>query len=428
MNVLFIHQTFPGQFKNVARLLASDPDNDVRFVSRPNANEIPGVGKHAYVPSRENAGQAHLYVRDLERGVVNGQAVALKINDIVASGFRPDLVVGHNGWGETLFVKDVLPSVPLLSYFEFFYRPTGADTSFDPEFPTTFDDQLRIRIKNATNLVGLEAADWGITPTKWQHSLYPDWARRKISILHEGIDTKRVAPDPAAVFVLPTGQRLSRGAKLVTYVARNLEPYRGIHTFVRALTRILADPEVIVVVVGGTAVSYGRGPSGEASHLARRMQDMTLDWSRVWFLGQISYADYLALLQVSAAHVYLTYPFVLSWSLLEAMAAGCLVVGSATAPVEEVIQHRRNGLLVDFFSPDDLADQVGWALDNPSAGLRLRERARATIVDRYDFMTCIRPQVDKLFAQLTSRAPRRARSGRGTADVKGRLSVTAAQK
>ncbi len=420
MKILFIHQSFPGQFKNIVRYLAANADNDVRFISRPNANGIPSVRRYTYEPARESAKQTHHYVRDLERGVLNGQAVALKIRELLASGFHPDVVVGHSGWGETLFIKDVLPSTPLLSYFEFFYKAFGADTNFDPEYPLGLDDSFRIRIKNAVNHTGMDAADWGLTPTNWQRSLYPAWAQKRMTVLHEGIDTNVIVPNPNACFRLPNGVGLSPGAKVVTYVARNLEPYRGIHTFVRSIPGILErQRDAVIVVVGGNSVSYGRTAQGDESHLSRLMKEVGADWSRVWFLGQIPYQDYLSLLQVSAAHVYLTYPFVLSWSMLEAMAAGCLVIGSSTPPVEEVIRDGHNGLLVDFFGADDLARAVHWALDHPSESARIRQRARQHVETRYDFARCIRPQFEALLTRLAKPVPPAVRS-RSRARLNGR--------
>jgi glycosyltransferase involved in cell wall biosynthesis len=323
---------------------------------------------------------------------------------LVAQGFRPDIVIGHNGWGETLFVKDVLPTTPLLSYFEFYYRWQGADTNFDPEFPLGFDDRLRIRAKNAVNLLGLETADWGLSATRWQRSLYPAWAQRRISVLHEGIDTRRIAPNPRAAFELPNGRRLTPADRVVTYVSRNLEPYRGFHTFARSLPRLLeGDRDAVVVVVGGNGVSYGSQPKEDAGYLAQLMREIRINWDRVWFLGQVEYQDYLRLLQISSAHVYLTYPFVLSWSALEAMSAGCLVIGSDTAPVAELIQHERNGCLVDFFDSDALAKRVLWALDRPGGADRMRANARATIVGSFDFETQIRPKFLALIDRLTGR-------------------------
>jgi len=412
MKVLFLHQSFPGQFKNIARSLAGDPANDIRFICRSGTSVLSGVTTYEYAPTRDAARQTHHYVRDLERAVLNGQTVVRKMLDLAADGFRPDIVIGHNGWGETLFVKDVWPGVPLLSYFEFFYRAQGVDTDFDPEYPLRFDDRLRIRAKNATNLIGLEAADWGLTATHWQQSLYPQWARRRISVLHEGVDTAVVSPDPKASFRLPDGTRLTAGAKVVTYVARNLEPYRGIHSFIRALPKLLAgDAETVVVVVGGSEVSYGRAPPPGDTYLSQLMREVTVDWRRVWFLGQLPYEEYLSLLRVSAAHVYLTYPFVLSWSMLEAMSAGCLVIGSDTPPVREVIEHGSNGFLVDFFSPEELADRLLWVLERPERAKAQRRRARQTIVDRYDFDTRIRPRFLELIESLilsADRAPARA--------------------
>jgi glycosyltransferase involved in cell wall biosynthesis len=404
MKVLFIHRNFPGQFKNIARSLAADPANDVRFISQPNGNEIPGVRRVTYALPRPASPETHHYVREHEQAVIAGQAVARQIMRLAADGFRPDIVIGHNGWGETLFVKDVLPATPLLSYFEFYYHWQDADTNFDPEFPLGLDDRLRIRMKNAVNLIGLEAADWGLSATRWQRSLYPAWAQRRISVLHEGVDTGQIAPDPHASFQLPNGRRLTGADSVVTYVSRNLEPYRGFHTFARSLPRLLdGNREAVVVVVGGNGVSYGSRPKHDASYLAQLMREIRINWERVWFLGQVEYLDYLRLLQISTAHVYLTYPFVLSWSALEAMAAGCLIIGSDTPPVAELIRHGQNGCLVDFFDSDALAKRILWALARPGGADRLRAKARATIAAGYDFETKIRPKFEALLDRLTDR-------------------------
>lgn len=259
----------------------------------------------------------------------------------------------------------------------------------------------------------MDAADWGFTPTNWQRSLYPQWVQKRLTVLHEGIDTSVVTPSSEASFRLPNGTRLAYGSKVVTYVARNLEPYRGIHTFVRAIPGILErQSDAIIVVVGGNSVSYGRDARGDESHLSRLMKEVSADWSRVWFLGQIPYADYLSLLRVSAAHVYFTYPFVLSWSMLEAMAAGCLVIGSSTPPVEEVVRDGHNGLLVDFFAADDLARAVHWALSHPSAVARIRQRARDHIEERYDFARCVRPKFEALLNRMVKASPRSIAHGR----------------
>jgi glycosyltransferase involved in cell wall biosynthesis len=309
-----------------------------------------------------------------------------------AQGWRPELILCHAGWGEGLFLKDVYPEVRVVQYFEYYYEAQGGDMGFDPEFPSSLDDAARVRLKNNTQLVSLMGSDAGLSPTEWQRSRFPEILRSRIRVMHEGVDTRIVKPDPQA-WVQIAGKIFRPGDEVVTYVARNLEPYRGFHSFVRSLPRLQAlRPQAQVVVVGGNEVSYGRRL--EAGQTYRQLYCEPLkhqvDWSRVHFVGHLSYQDYLRVLQVSAAHVYLTYPFVLSWSMLEAMAAGCLVIGSDTAPVREVIRNGDNGLLVDFFDTEAIATTVAKALEEQPT--RLREQARETVVERYDLTTQCLPQ------------------------------------
>ena len=304
-------------------------------------------------------------------------------------GFMPDVVIGHAGWGETLYVKDVFLNAKLVNYYEFFYRATGADTDFDPEFPNTLDDVLRIRTKNSINLLALQASDAGISPTQWQKSLYPNEFQPQISVIHEGINTELAKPNPKAEFVLPNGRKLTAKDKVVTYVARNLEPYRGFHVFMHALGDICQrQPDCHVLIVGGDDISYGRKPDGGLSYREKLMQEVSFDQNRVHFLGKLPYADFLTMLQISSAHVYLTVPFVLSWSLLEAMSTECVVIASKTSPVLEVVDGE-NGLLVDFFSPSEIAAAVDDVLANKKKYVKMKKNARETVVNRYNVQKSI---------------------------------------
>ncbi len=400
MLYLFIHQNFPGQFRHIAKALAEDPANEVigigetaNLKGRPALD--PKIRVLGYQPHAQAHTETHHYLRDYEGHIRRGQAVVrllLKLRD--EDGFHPDVVVAHPGWGEGLFLKDVFPKAKIIQYFEYYYQGRGGDVGFDPEFPSTLDDQLRIRIKNSTQLQSLTGCDQGLSPTKWQKSRYPAELHSKIDVIHEGIDTGLVKPDSNA-WVEINGQRLQAGDEIVTYVARNLEPYRGFHTFVRSLPILQTlRPNAKVIIVGGDNVSYGkRLPEG---HTYRRrycseIQDR-VDWRRVFFVGKLPYSDYLKVLQISAAHIYLTYPFVLSWSMLEAMAAGCLLIASDTAPVREVIEDGQNGLLVDFFDSPRLAQQIAEALATPEGFKHLRGNARQTIVDQYDLQTVCLPR------------------------------------
>ena len=409
MKVLFVHQNFPGQYVWLALHLARDKRNEVLSISerhRERPVDVPGMHHLFYEAPKGASETTHHYIQDLEAAVRRGQAVAKVAVDLRDNGFAPDVICAHSGWGEALYLKQVFPDAKLLNYYEFYYRFNGSDVGFDPEFPPTDDDMLRLPTKNATQLLSFVSADAGISPTQWQRDLYPPFWREKIKVIHDGVDTTFFRPDPHAVLHLAAqGIELCAGDEIVTYVARNLEPYRGFHVFMRALPSILQQrPKAHVVIVGGDDVSYGvRLPPGQG-YRQRLLAEVGshLDIGRVHFLGQIPRPVFLNVLQISATHVYLTYPFVLSWSMLEAMAAGCLVVGSRTPPVEEVIQDGMNGLLTDFLSPERIADHVIDALVRRQELIPVRECARRTIVARYDLQSVCLPQQVRFIESLVT--------------------------
>jgi glycosyltransferase involved in cell wall biosynthesis len=404
MKFLFIHQNFPGQYVHAARHLAQ-AGHEVTFITQPRQARIESIRKLEYRPPPASDGAAHSYLRELENGVANGLEVAKLCHWLDRDGFVPDIVIGHNGWGEILYIKDVWPQVPLLGYFEFFYRASGSDVDFDREFPPEPDAALRLRTRNAINLLGLDAVDWGQSPTEWQRAQYPERHRDRITVVHEGVDTELVRLDPTARLWLGNGRCLSCADEIVTFSARDLEPYRGFHIFMRALPEILERaPAAQVLIVGGDGVSYGRRPQPAGCYRAQLLAELDgrLDLRRVHFLGHLPYRQYLTVLQISTVHVYLTYPFVLSWSLLEAMAAGCLVVSSRTAPVEEVMRDGDNGFLVDFFDFDGLANRVLKALagKDGTENDRIKAAARQTVLDRYDLNTVCLPAYLALLRRL----------------------------
>jgi glycosyltransferase involved in cell wall biosynthesis len=414
MNYLFIHQNFPGQYRHVVRHLASEPSNQIYFITQPNDNAMPGVLKITYPKDQRGHINCHAYAVELDRAIHYGAIVADTCRGLREQGFRPDLIVGHSGWGETLFVKDVFPDVPVLANFEFFYHARGVDADFDPEFVSIFNEPSRLRARNGTNLLAFHACDWGHSATRWQRSLYPVEMQSRISVLHEGVDTDLVRPNAKASFKLPgSGRVLTRRDEVVTYVARNLEPYRGFHVFMRALPQLLRRRKrAQVVIVGDDGVSYGAPPPPASSFRAMMLNELgsKLDLKRVHFLGLIDYPAYLKLLQVSSVHVYLTYPFVLSWSFVEAMASGCLIVGSATAPVLEVLRDGKNGLTVDFFAYKQLASRIESALEGGREMQPLRNGARATAVEQFDLKRRLLPRWMGLFDDLVNgRRPADAR-------------------
>ncbi|MBF0334432.1 MAG: glycosyltransferase family 4 protein [Alphaproteobacteria bacterium] len=407
MNLLFVHQNMPGQFRHLAAHLARQPDNRVFFLTRREDVEIAGVTRVVYRPARGPSREIHHYLIRSEDAVLHGQAVARAVVALKGRGFVPDLVVAHSGWGEALFLRDILPRTPILSYCEFYYRAHGADMGFDPAEPPELDAILRARARNAHLLLSLEACDRGWSPTHWQKSVHPAPFHPRISVVHEGIDTESLAPDPLATFLPPDGKALRRGDEVVTYVARNLEPYRGFPTLIRALPAILAErPAARVVIVGGDQISYGSPPREGGTWRERMLAEVPLVPDRVHFVGRLPYDRFAALMKVSAVHVYLTYPFVLSWSMLEAMAAGAAVVGSATAPVEEVIHHNQNGLLADFFSPEQVAERVCALLADRERRDALAAAGRRTVQAGFDLRRCLPAQL-ALLRSMVGFAPDR---------------------
>jgi glycosyltransferase involved in cell wall biosynthesis len=406
MIYFFIHQNFPGQYRHVIRRLADQPGNQVVCITHPNENLMKGVTKVSYKPTVPANPNCHRYTRDFDAAIWNGSGVIDVCRSLAAQGLRPDIIIGHNGWGEMCFVKDIFPDVPVLSYFEFYYHAHNVDVGFDPEYPGDPELAFRLRTKNAINLLSMDVTDWGNSPTRWQRSVQPPEFRGRISVMHEGVDTDIVRPDPVATLALTRDElTLTPEDEVITYVARNLEPYRGFHIFMRAAREILRRrPRARILIVGGDEVSYGApAPPGLTYRaIALKEAGAALDLSRLHFLGQAPYEHYLKVLQISSVHVYLTYPFVLSWSFIEAMAAGCAVIGSATPPVMEVLRDRENGLAVDFFSPHAIADRVDEVLDHPDRMRAMREAARATAIRDFDLQTVALPRwlsvIDDLIA------------------------------
>jgi len=411
LKFLFVHQNFPGQYRHVAPRLAAAGHQVVGLGEEPNVRRqmplglTPGVRLVGYrmPPADKSKAAGDLGSSHLEGALRRARTVARAAIELRKRGFVPDAVGVHIGWGEGIFLKDVFPEARHVVFCEYFYRPEGSDFGFDPEFPPRPLGRLRLRLMNAHLLLALEASDWGVAPTQWQAKQFPDGYRNRISVIHDGIDTGRVRPNAEAVFQLPGGRSFGPGDRVVTYATRNFEPYRGFHVFMRAVPLILERcPDAHIVVVGNDEVSYSPRLAPGQTYRQRAMKELgdRIDPRRVHFCPGLPYDQYLALLQRSSAHIYLTYPFVLSWSLLEAMSAGCVVIASRTAPVEEVIRDRDNGLLVDFFSPEEIAARVEEAVREPSAVEGLRRRARETVVERFDLKRLCLPAQSDLIERL----------------------------
>ncbi len=408
MNILIIHQNFPGQFRHLAPALAGQGHRVVALPLKPGAPEAwQGVQVLPYQAARGSTPNIHPWMIDFETKTIRAEACFRAALRLRQQGFVPDVILAHPGWGESLFLKEVWPQARLGIYCEFFYNQHGADVGFDPEFAQQdVGEPCRLRLKNLNNLLHFEVADAAISPTHWQASTFPEPFRSKITVVHDGIDTAALAPSAQVQLTLAvrTGGKvtLRRGDEVITFVNRNLEPYRGYHTFMRALPELLRlRPRARVLLVGGNDVSYGSRPD-PARHGASTWKDVFIsevrpqisdaDWARVHFLGHVPYQQFVPLLQLSTVHVYLTYPFVLSWSLLEAMSVGCAIVASRTQPLREAIEDNETGRLVDFFDPQALAQQVHELLEQPAERHRLGANARRFAQAHYDLQTVCLPR------------------------------------
>jgi glycosyltransferase involved in cell wall biosynthesis len=402
MRILFLHPNFPAQFRHLASVLAKDPSHQVVFGTMRAEGAIPGVQKVLYKESRSVHPETHRYVRPLESAVLQGQAAYRSLISLQEKGFVPDLVYAHSGWGPGLFVKDLFPQAKLCCYFEWFYHAHGSDADFDPADPLDADDEARIRVKNAPILLDLYACDQGLSPTQWQRQQFPPEMRSKLKVLHDGVDTTFFQPQPGAKLVLPSiGLDLSQVDEVITYVARGMEPYRGFPQFMEAVALIQEHrPNCHVVVVGEDRVAYGKTLPDGKTYKQLMLETVPLDQSRLHFTGLLPYSQYLQVLQASSVHIYLTRPFVLSWSMLEAMSTGCLILGSSTPPVKEMIQDGKNGLLVDFFSPQAIAERVDEVFAHPDRMATLRNKARETILKNYDLAKLLPKHLQWLSKEL----------------------------
>ena len=400
MKILFIHQNFPGQFKFLAPALAQQGHAvSAMLIGSKKPGVWQGVQLFYYQPSRGSTPNIHPWVSDFETKTIRAEACFRAALNLKAQGYTPDVVISHPGWGESLFIKEVWPKAKLGIYCEFFYHAHGADTNFDPEFPTTENgDACRLRLKNLNNHLHFEIADAGISPTQWQASTFPELFRSKITVIHDGIDTDTLVPYQDVAVSLNGQLQLTRNDEIVTFVSRNLEPYRGYHIFMRSLPKLLRErPNARVLIVGDDDVSYGSRPGDGkkwrdifADEVRSKISDA--DWSRVHFLGKIPYPSFISLLQLSTVHVYLTYPFVLSWSLLEAMSVGSAIIASDTPPLREVISHGETGRLVDFFDTDTFATEIIALLTDSEQRQRLGSQARNFAREHFDLKTICLPR------------------------------------
>jgi glycosyltransferase involved in cell wall biosynthesis len=410
MKILFIHQNFPGQFRESLPRLADSKNHQIVFLTQRKVDKPPpGYAVAVYDVKHKTAEGVHRLARLFDGQVAAGYAVRSACVELKKRGFVPDLVVGHVGWGETMFVHDVYPDAPLAAYFEYYFIPKGGAVASDPEFPEAPDVPTLLHARTAMNYLSLARAASGFTATEWQKQTFPKVFHPSMSVLHEGVRADLLLPDHTSPLTATVkGVRFSRDDELVTYIARNLEPMRGVHTMLRSLPSLQkARPNARVAVIGGDDVSYGQKLANNQTYRGRLVTELgdSVDWSRVHFLGNIPYPDLVTLLKLARVHIYLTVPFVVSWSMLEAMALEKVVIASDVAPVRQFIESGKNGVLVDFFKPQQLAEAMADVLARPDPYRPMREAARQTILATYDFNTIAYPEFERYLAKVATMKP-----------------------
>ena len=409
MNFLFVHQNMPGQYRELVQWLAARGGHKIYFLTqRKNAPSLDGIETRLYKTHRSATKESYGLSRVWEEAKGNGFGAALAANELeTKEGFKPDIVIGHVGWGELTFIKQIWPDVPVIGLFEFYYNLGGGLVGFDPDEPISDHTPFLMQARNAVPLANIETVDMGHCPTLWQRDQFPSSFHDRMYVCHDGIRTDKLRPNPKVTLGLGRlGRELTRDDEVITYVARNLEKARGFHVFMRALPGILKErPNARVLIVGGNDTSYG-GKSKHRGGLRAEMEaevGADVDWNRVHFLGQVPYPDYQKIIQISRCHIYLTMPFVLSWSLLESMSMGAVIVASDVAPVREAITDGETGLLVDFFDHNAIASRVVDVLARPEEFAHLRQAARDHVIKKYDFLTRCLPQH---IAQINALVPR----------------------
>lgn len=371
--ILFIHQAFPGQFASLAASLAAEGHKVIAIATNPQSR-VPGVNLIRYAPVRtQENNDMPLLEQDADAKLIRGQSVYEVMKGLKKQGLNPDVIYAHPGWGEAMFVRYVWPEARFVAYAEWYYNLQGQEVNFDPALPPLSEElELRLNIKNMPFLYALSDADAAITPTKWQKSRFPGWAQEKIEVIPDGLNLQELANvHPRGLGLPGQGLKLVKGMPIVTYASRFLEPVRGFHYFMRSLPGIQrANPDAHVIIMGQDAgigaAGYGRpNPSGKSwrETMTEELGDR-VNWKRVHFLGMLERKLYLAMLKLSACHVYLTTPFILSWSFLEAAALGMPIVASDTAPVREM--DYLSGLkFVNFDDPEGIAKAVAETLKQP---------------------------------------------------------------
>jgi glycosyltransferase involved in cell wall biosynthesis len=400
MHVLFVHQNFPAQFGHIAEYLIRQKGFRCTFASQKSPGTWAGVERIQYHVKSGATDKTHYCSRTFENAIWHSHALYEALH--VRADVQPDLVVAHSGFLTTVFLRD-LYRCPIINYFEYFYRTTQSDMDFRPEFPSPEINKLRARARNSVLLLDLENCDAGYSPTQWQRHRFPTIFHDKIEVIFDGIDTERWQPRTG--LARKVGDRvIPDDVKIVTYVSRGMESMRGFDIFMKA-AKLLCQrrQDVLFVVVGQDRICYGgdKDFTGNLSFKDWVLAQDSYDLSRFLFTGLMTIPALAELLAVTDLHIYLTVPFVLSWSLMNALACGATVLASNTAPVTEMIEDGKNGLLVDFFDVEGLAQQASRVLDRPGEFKPLGASGAELIRSRYSLDVCL-PRMLELYEKASA--------------------------
>ncbi|MEO1000392.1 MAG: glycosyltransferase [Pseudomonadota bacterium] len=380
MRILFVHDNYPAQFGQFGRWLKAAHGWDVAFATaREGVTEaVAGAPVYPYAVHREPTEGVHPYARVFEGAAIKGQAAARAFLAARGAGFSPEIVMAHAGWGPGIFAREVWPDARYVPYFEWYYRTPAPDMAHLGAPPPEVHQQLYQHSRNAPIWAEFAVADLGLVPTAFQAAQFPELFRDRLAVIHDGIDTEFHRPDPGARADV-AGLSLPPDAEIVTYLTRGMEPHRGFPQFLEAIARLQPErPRLHAVIGGEDRIAYGDRRAG--SWKEKMLAELPLDRDRLHFTGPLPRADYLRLLQASHVHFYFTTEFVLSWSMLEAMAAGALIVASDTTPVREFMVDGETGLLTDFHDVPAAAARIAEALDGQARLAPLRSAARAHVV------------------------------------------------
>ncbi len=408
MHILFVHKNFPAQFGQIATYLARNDGCECTFLSEREVADTPEIRQVRFTPSGGAREETHYCSRTFENQTWRSYAAYDAMRR--RPELRPDLIVSHSGFVSSLFLRELYPDVPHISYFEFFYHPHQSEMDFRSDLPLPdSDDYLRARLRNAQLLIDLNHCDAGYAPTDFQRSRLPSEYSTKVQTIFDGIDTDFWAPNPTRPRPTMTfgDVKIPPHHRLLTYVSRGFESMRGFDIFLQVADAVCRQrSDVSVVIVGEDRVAYG-GDNRFTNGLTFKewtIQQHQPNLDRIHFVGRLPPSQLTQLLALSDLHLYLTVPFVLSWSLMNALSCGCTVLASDTAPVREVIREGENGFLCDFFNVQGFTEQALAILEKPEAHRELGESARQRMLREYALPVCLE-KMRRLYEEVRTGGP-----------------------